>query len=78
MKNEVRTLYFVAYWFYCDTDTMTIMSFETPEEASTFEDVIWDKCQEQHIECDVVVYTGQVMRYNDAIDALNKQLQDEE
>ena len=71
MMENMKTIYCVAYWLCCDIDTMVIEAFETQEEADKFEEVIWDKCQEAHIECDCVSYIGKIKRYNDALSQLN-------
>lgn len=71
MTENMKTIYCVAYWFYCDTDTMVIEAFETQEEADKFEEVVWDKCQEAHIECECVSYIGKIKQYNDALSHLN-------
>lgn len=71
MTENMKTIYCVAYWLCCDIDTMIIEAFETQEEADKFEEVIWDKCQEAHIECDCVSYIGKIKRYNDALSQLN-------
>lgn len=76
-KDSKQTLYMVAYWFFCDVESMVIEAFETPEEADKFEKLVWDKCQDAHIECDVVTYIGTTNRYNDALSSLNKLLNEE-
>lgn len=68
----MNTLYAVTYWFFCDPDKAITEIFETQEEATKFEEVIWAKCQEAHIEVEVILYMTKVKRYNDALDSLNE------
>lgn len=77
MSDSKQTLYMVAYWFFCDAESMIIEAFETPEEADKFEELVWDKCQDAHIECEVVKYIGKTKQYNDALLNLNSLIQEE-
>ena len=52
--------------------------FETQEEASKFEDFIWDQCQEAHIEVDVTTTKTTIRSLEDAKKSLEEVLSEEE
>ena len=71
-------LYCVTYFLYCDTETLHTEVFETQEEASKFEDFIWDQCQEAHIEVDVTTTKTTIRSLEDAKKSLEEVLSKEE
>lgn len=63
--NKLSTVYIVSWWIYCDTETLHSRAFITKEDADQFEQLIWDKCQEAHVEVDVVT-SESPLNYEDA------------
>lgn len=59
-------LYCVTYFLYCDTDTLHTEVFDNQEDASKFEELVWDQCQEAHIEVDVTSFKTTVRSFDDA------------
>ena len=63
--NRSDTVYIVSWWIYCDTETLHSRAFTSQQDADDFEQLIWDKCQEAHVEVDVVK-TESPLSYEDA------------
>ena len=62
----MTNLYCVIYFLYCDTDTLHTEVFDNQEDASKFEELVWNQCQEAHIEVDVTSFKTTVRSLDDA------------
>lgn len=78
--NKQSIVYIVSWWIYCDTETLHSRAFTTQQEADDFEQLIWDRCQEAHVEVDVVK-SESPLSYEDAemeLDEIFGQIEDDE
>ena len=68
----MSNLYCVTYFLYCDTDTLHTEVFDNQEDASKFEELVWNQCQKAHIEVDVTSFKTTVKSFEDAAKRLEE------
>ena len=65
-------LYCVTYFLYNDTDTLCTEVFSNKQDASNFEDLVWQQCQRAHIEVNVTSFKTTVKSFEDAAKRLEE------
>ena len=71
-----KKVFVVSYYCYCDIDTLHTEVFESEDEANLYEDTIWSKCQEAHIEVDVIMKSRPLTSFKEASRRLDERLQE--